>query len=111
MLTIIDLRIKQRTDQYFTLAFSAAGEPLDLSGSTVEASIADHEGGPPVAVFDCDMTEALSGIVKFNLPAVESAKCTKQTMAWDAVLVDEAGKRARLCQGSVRVFLGITGGQ
>lgn len=107
------LTVYQGDDRQWALSMTRNAAPFDLTNYDIFAQIREDKadadnGGPPIAEFTIDITDAPAGELLLILPKTESVKLTETVYNWDVQIEDNTGWTTTVVRGTLSVTHEIT---
>lgn len=107
------LSVYQGDDRQWAITMTRSGAPFDLTDHEVFAQIREDtadadKGGPPIAEFTIDVTDAAAGEMLLILPKTESVKLSESVYQWDIQIEDDLGWTTTILRGTLSVTQEIT---
>lgn len=84
------------------------GEPVDLSGATVQAELRAGWDKPKLGEFSVAILDASGGRLRLTLSGAASAEMSPGSGFYDVLLIDAESQRQRILEGTFRIRPAIT---
>lgn len=105
---IYNFEVRRRADFSVLLQFKDGdGDPIVLTGYTVDAEVWDEYGNKKYADFGIDYTDRLNGQVTISLSDTDTAGFPDESY-YDVLLIDPSGQRNYYLKGKITATQGYT---
>jgi len=109
--TVANIFIDQGSDYSAIVnVVGSNGQPIDLTGYTVEAQIRKFHGSSAEYCFNATVADAAAGKVRLRLTATESQAMLPGRWLYDVRVISPANIKRRVIEGVVQLVAQITTG-
>ncbi len=99
---VLDLVIDRGCDFDLEITLTdAADDPVDLTGASVSAAVAELPGGTTFLDLGAAISDASAGKITLTAARADTAEVTRTTGVWDLLVLDSADKLIRQIAGKV----------
>lgn len=101
----LDIQIDRGSDFELELALTdeTTGDPVDLTGCSASAGVAEVAGGTVFLDLNAQITDAANGVVLISAARADTGAVTKSRGVWDLLILDADDQLRRKMAGVVNL--------